>query len=180
MELHFYHEGSQTVTVRDPMNAVVYSVHSPKSHFSKIPIRIYRDADPSPPNHLEFATISKSRHWHSEWVIKYEEQNIMIFRHHFTSKSRFIFGDREFEWRGDKELMDLKRGEIIASFKRRKSDIGAESSCGTEKIGTMVISNAGVGIVDVVVLTGIAMQRRWEKEVDRRLGRRKWGLRSMR
>ena len=40
----------------------------------------------------------------------------------------------------------------------------------------MVISNAGVGIVDIVVLTGVAMQRRWEtSEGDRRSG-----LRSMR
>jgi hypothetical protein len=181
MELQFFREDTQNVTVRDPVNKVLYSIHAPKSHFSKTSLRIYRDEFDETSDHHELATISKSRHWHSDWVIKYEDQSIRMSHHHFTSKNRFIFGDREFEWIGDKELVDLKRGEVIASFKRCHFDFGMGNVCGVEKIGTMVISNAGLGIVDVVVLTGVAMQRRWEKS---RSGSgvegHKRGLRSMR
>ena len=181
MELQFYREDTHNVTVSEGTNTVLYSIHSPKSQFSRTPIRIYRDELHDTSDYQEFATIEKSRHWHSDWVIKYEDQSIKILHHHFTSKNRFIFGDREFEWIGDKELVDLKRGEVIASFKRCHLDSGMGNVCGVEKIGTMVISNAGVGIVDVVVLTGVAMQRRWEKSRSRSGAEgRKWGLRSMR
>jgi hypothetical protein len=160
MELIFYREDEQhTIVKRCSNSEILYLVHSPKLHFRKSPTRIYRGPLPFPTS--PFAKISKVGHWNSQYVIKYNEKEIEVSHNAFASESHFVFGDREFMWRGDKELIDLKRGEVIASFQKCQSELDTRKGK-AGKFGTMVISNGGIGIVDVITMTGVAMQQRWE------------------
>lgn len=158
MELDFYREDSQhTIVKRCEDSEILYLIHTPKKHFQKSPTRMYRGPLPFPIS--PFAKISKVGYWHSQYVVKYDGKEIEIHHNVFESESRFMFGDREFVWRGDKDLVDLKRGEVIASFQRCQSTLDTRK--GKEgRFGTMVISNGGLGIVDIITMTGVAMQQR--------------------
>lgn len=73
----------------------------------------------------------------------------------FNTKSTFIVNGKEFAWKSDAELRDVESGNVIAKFDRKMFS--------TSKKGIMTISGVGVEMMDLVVLTGIAMQYQWEQ-----------------
>jgi len=76
----------------------------------------------------------------------------------FCTKSKFVVNGKEFAWKSDKELREVGSNVVVAKFERTLFSI-------SEK-GVMTIYADGIERVDIVVLTGIAMQYRWEKTRD--------------
>jgi hypothetical protein len=74
------------------------------------------------------------------------------------TKSKFVVNGQEFAWKSDKELREVGSDVVVAKFERTRFSI-------SEK-GVMTIYGDGIERVDIVVLTGIAMQYRWEKTRD--------------
>jgi len=73
----------------------------------------------------------------------------------WCTKSTFLVNGREFAWKSDKELREVGSDVVVAKFERKMFSI-------SEK-GVMTIYGDGVERMDIVVLTGLAMQYRWEQ-----------------
>ena len=155
MELHVYRQNSQDRVIKSSsQDSTLYFILSPFRFFSTPPKQVYRGSSESD-KHI--ATIVRDGHWRPRYIITTSPNGEDVVITHpgtFSSKSKFFFGGREFAWQADKELIDLSTGEVIARFNR--------SRCAIRKKGVLTVSVAGMEIVDVVVLTGIAMQYRWE------------------
>jgi hypothetical protein len=73
----------------------------------------------------------------------------------FNTKSTFIVNGKEFAWKSDAELREVESGNVLAKFDRKMFS--------TSKKGVLTISGVGVEMVDIVLLTGVAMQYQWEQ-----------------
>lgn len=81
----------------------------------------------------------------------------------FSSERMFSFGGKEFKWQSDRQLIELGTEKVIASFERRMWAI--------KKKGVLTVSNDGMHMLDVVILSAITMQYK-----EQELRRRNWGL----
>lgn len=154
MELHIYRENSRDRVVKDSSKSTtLYFVSSPTKLFSVPPKQVYRGESGDP-----IATITREGSCNFRYVVTLHPSEEVITINHpsfFSSKSKFVYGGKEFAWKADKELIDLNSGDVIASFDR--------SHFAIKKKGVMTVLVSGMEMLDVVVMTGIAMQYRWER-----------------
>lgn len=58
-------------------------------------------------------------------------------------------------WETDQDLYDSETGKIVARFVR--------TGFGVKKMGVLSIVGEGLEMIDIVVITAIAMQYHWEE-----------------
>jgi hypothetical protein len=159
MELHIYRENSHDRVVKDSSKSkTLYFISSPTKLFSSPPKQVYRSDSEIP-----IATITREGGCHFRYVVTLQPGGEAITINHpsfFSSKSKFVYRGKEFAWKADKELVDLTTGNVIASFSRRVFAM--------KKKGVLTILETGMEMLDVVVMTGIAMQYRWERTRQQR------------
>jgi hypothetical protein len=154
MELHVYREGSHDRIVKDETKEeILYSIKAPFKLFSTPPKEIYRGSE-----HL--ATITKEGYWHPEYSITLPSSTITLTlpTRICSSESTFTYNGREYMWKSDKKLSC--NGKIVARFDRKYFAL--------TKKGILKIDGEAVKMVDVIVVTAIAMQYRWEETRRRR------------
>jgi hypothetical protein len=154
MELHVYRENSHDRVVKDSSKSeTLYFISSPTKLFSVPPKQVFRGESGDP-----IATITREGGCHFRYVVTIQPGGEAITINHpsmFSSKSKFVYRGKEFAWKADKGLIDLTTGDVIASFSRSRFAI--------KKKGVLTVSATGMEMLDVVVMTGIAMQYSWER-----------------
>jgi len=78
----------------------------------------------------------------------------------WSTKSKFVVNGKEFVWKSDKELREVDSDKLVAKFERTMFSISQK--------GVMTIYVDEVERMDIIVLSGIAMQYRWEQTRDNR------------
>jgi hypothetical protein len=159
MELHIYRENSHDRIVKDSSKSnILYSVSAPTKLFSRPPKEVYRGEFGQ-----HIGTLTKEGHWtfcHIVTTHPAEEVIVINQPSTFSSKSKFVYHGKEFAWVADKELIEMISGEVITVFSRRHFAV--------KKKGVLTIYPAAMEMLDVVVMTGIAMQYRWEETRQKR------------
>jgi hypothetical protein len=154
MELHIYRENSHDRIVKDSSKSnILYSVSAPSKLFSRPPKEVYRGEFGK-----HIATLTKEGHWAFRHIVTTHPAGEVIIINKpstFSTKSKFVYHGKEFAWVADKELIDVISGEVIAVFSRRCFAV--------KKKGVLTIYPPAMEMLDVVVMTGITMQYRWEE-----------------
>ena len=160
MELHIYREGCRDRIVKDNTKQnVLYTIGAPWAFFSNPPMAVFRGTDGTE----QIATITKSGYWNPKYIIELQANSLLSTPDTvtvlppswvFCSKSTFSYDGREYVWRSDKELSC--EGKVIAVFKR--------TCFSWRKKGVLRIDWESEKLVDVIVITAIAMQYRWEEK----------------
>jgi hypothetical protein len=154
MDLNIYRENAQDRLVKDELkHRALYFIRSPPKIFSTPAKHIYRgDSELSP----HIATICKNGHLMPRFDVKLEDQQVVLSRNKSDPKSTtFDVEGKEFVWETDQDLFEAETGKIVARFVR--------TGFGVKKMGVLTIVGDGLEIVDIVVLTAIAMQYYWEE-----------------
>ena len=164
MELHIYREGSNDRVVKDEAkDSILHYIRAPYKLFSNPPKEVYRGDPQKAP---QIATITRDGHWRARYTVAFPglEEVVIQYPSMFSNKSKFVVGTKEFAWTADEELQEVETGKVLARFDRNLFAI--------KKKGVMNIFGEGLEMVDIVVVTGITMQYRWEEtRRDRRAGR---------
>jgi hypothetical protein len=160
MEFHIYREGSYDRIVKDATKeSLLYYIRAPRKWFSTPPKEVYRGDPSSAP---QIAIISKQGNWCPDYrvAIPGTEDVVLKYPSAFSTKSKFMVGGKEFAWSADKELIEVNTDKVLARF--------ARTGFAVKKKGVLSIYGAGVEMVDIVVVTGIAMQYSWEQSREQR------------
>jgi hypothetical protein len=158
MDLHIYCvPGSSEDQIVKPStkDSIIYYVGGRAS--SRSPREFYRGNSKSAP---KIATIRKEGYWKPDLKIEFERGEDIVIREIgvFSPKYRFWFKKKEYGWNQDLELIDVATKSIIAIFERR---IFAWT-----KKGVLRISEKGLKMVDVIVVTGLSIQIRREEQTS--------------
>jgi hypothetical protein len=154
MDLNIYRENTQDRLVKDELkHRALYFIRSPPKIFSTPAKQVYRgDSESSP----RMAKIRKNGHLFPQFCIKLEDQQVILDTNKRDSKSTtFDVDGKEFVWETDQDLYDAETGKIVARFVR--------TGFGVKKMGVLSIIGDGLEMIDIVVLTAIAMQYHWEE-----------------
>jgi hypothetical protein len=161
MELHIYRDGSRDRIVKDQTKQdILYTIKAPWALFSAPPKTVYRGTS-------KLSTITKSGCFHPKYVIDLYPNSsgrnsstvsILPPTGWFSSKSTFEYNGKEYVWSSDKELSC--EGKVIAIFERKGFSF--------TKKGVLRIYGDNEMLIDVIVVTAIAMQYRWEETRERR------------
>jgi hypothetical protein len=163
MELNIYRDGSRNRIVKDNTKQdILYTIKAPCALLSNPPKTVLQGTQIQP-----IATITKSGCFHPTYTLELLPNSlrpspvtvtILPPSRIFSSKSSFRYNGREYIWHSDKELSC--EGRVIAVFQRK--------CFAWTKKGVLTIYGESEKMVDVIVLTGIAMQYRWEKTRNQR------------
>jgi hypothetical protein len=92
-----------------------------------------------------------------------EPRAIVHLQHDFhlthPCATEFRFGGKTYHWLGHSELVEVETGKVIAQF--RTSWHIMESI--EHKLGTLTISDEGMSMTDVIVITALIVQERSEE-----------------
>jgi len=157
MTLHIYLEGRNDRCVKSAnKETVVYYIRAPYKVSSTPPKEVYRGRPDQAPH---IATITGDG---GRCVLEFPGLVEVIVNPPaggiFNTKSTFTVNGKEYAWKSDAELREVELGALLAKFDRKIFS--------TAKKGVLTISSAGFEMVDIVVLTGIAMQYQWEQMRD--------------
>jgi hypothetical protein len=160
LKLHIHREGLNDRSVKaESQKTVLYYIRSPYTLSSTSPLKAYRGR-PDQASHIadmKPADLSYTLEFPGPGPkVMIEPPSGGIF----CTKSKFVVNGKEFAWKSDKELREVGSDVVVAKFERTMFSI-------SEK-GVMTIYGDLIERVDIVVLTGIAMQYRWEKTRDNR------------
>lgn len=153
MELHIYREGKIDRIVKDQSKeSILYYIEAPYKYFSSPPKLVYRGR---PPNAAQIATINANRQTCTITLPGLRDV-IIDYPGVLHSKSKFNMDGRQFAWKSDQQLIEVESGKVLARFDRTMLAI--------HKKGVLTIYGDGMGMVDVIVITAIAMQYQWEEK----------------
>ena len=155
MEFHIYREDSNDRSVKNKTKeSVLYYIRSPWRFFSSPPKEVYRG---ELGKGSQIATIAKDGPGRSKYIIAFPGSQDVVVDHPgvFSNKSKFVFAGIEYVWDSDTKLIEVESGTVLARFERKVFAV--------KKTGVLSIYGKGVDMVDIIVLTGIAVQYRWQE-----------------